>query len=35
MHGEPGFAVSEDGATVIAAHIDRVEADLLLVEPFD
>jgi Tol biopolymer transport system component/DNA-binding winged helix-turn-helix (wHTH) protein len=35
MPNEPGFALAADGRAVLAAQVDRVEADLLLVAPFE
>ncbi|MDX1419084.1 MAG: winged helix-turn-helix domain-containing protein [Rubricoccaceae bacterium] len=35
MQGEGTVAASADGRTVVWARVDRVEADLLLVEPFE
>ncbi len=33
--GEPGLTLPPDGDAVFVAQIDRIEADLLLVEPFE
>jgi Tol biopolymer transport system component/DNA-binding winged helix-turn-helix (wHTH) protein len=35
MAGEPGLTASTDGRRVVFAQVDRVESDLMLVEPFE
>ncbi|NNF58729.1 MAG: hypothetical protein HKN04_10865, partial [Rhodothermaceae bacterium] len=35
VDNEPSLTATADGAAVITARVDRVEADLLLVEPFE
>ena len=35
MPAEPGLTASADGRRVVFAQVDRVESDLMLVEPFE
>ena len=35
MPAEPGLTATADGRRVVFAQVDRVESDLMLVEPFE
>jgi len=35
MPGEPGLTATADGRRLVVAQVDRVESDLMLVEPFE